>query len=256
MQISALSRSNLSGAKLMLGAIILSSFLLLGCSNSNTTGQANVLGATDTPQTSQVSLPADPTPKIIQTTITQYSPDMIKKYPQLAAPKKGDTIAIIETDLGTMKMKIFDKQVPDLAKNFTELAKAGKYTNVPFHRVIKDFMIQTGDFTKGDGTGGYSYKGPGKELPNEIVKGIVHLYGTVSMAKTSAPVSIGSQFFIVTNKDGTAFLDGGYSPIGQVYEGMEVAMAIQNLQVPGEESPSQIVNIKKVTISKYDPAKP
>ncbi|MFA5829765.1 MAG: peptidylprolyl isomerase [Candidatus Gracilibacteria bacterium] len=253
MQISASSGSNLFGAKLMLSAIILSSFLLQGCSNG--VKEVN-LGSINTPQPSQASLTSEPTPKIIQTTITQYSSDMIKKYPQLAAPKKGETIAIIETDLGTMKMKIFDKQVPDLAKNFTELAKTGKYTNVPFHRVIKDFMVQTGDFTNGNGTGGYSYKGPGKELPNQIVKGIVHLYGTVSMAKTSAPVSIGSQFFIVTNKDGTPFLDGGYSPIGQIYEGMEVAMAIQDLQIPGAEAPSQVVNIKKVTISKYDPAKP
>lgn len=69
-----------------------------------------------------------------------------------------------------------------------------------------------------------------------------------------APVSIGSQFFIVTNKKGTSFLDGGYSPFGQVYEGMDVAEKIVNLQkFPGSEdgTPSKIVNMKKVTIETY-----
>ncbi len=114
---------------------------------------------------------------------------------------------------------------------------------------MADFMIQGGDFTNKDGTGGYSYKGPGKELPNEISPKLHHIYGAVSMAKTSAPVSIGSQFFIVNNEEcGALFLDGGYSPFAQVYEGMDVVMKITALQVPGTQSPSEQVLIKKVTI--------
>ena len=170
---------------------------------------------------------------------------------QLELPQAGDTIAVVETDLGTIKFRLFTKDIPELTKNFKSLASEGKYNNVPFHRVVKDFMIQTGDFTNKNGTGGYSYKGPGTNLPNEINPKYKHLYGTVSMAKTSAPVSIGSQFFIVTNKNGAAFLDGSYSPIGQVYEGMEVAEKIADIQVPGTEKPSKVVNMKKVTVTSY-----
>ena len=170
---------------------------------------------------------------------------------QIACPRNGDRIVIMETDLGTIKMRVFDKNVPELSKNFLGLVRSRKYDNVPFHRVVKNFMIQGGDFTNKDGTGGYSYKGPDTYLPNEINPAYKHLYGTISMAKTSDPVSIGSQFFIVTNKEGTSFLDGSYSPIGQVYEGMDVAEKIAALQVTGTEQPSKAVNMIKVTTTLY-----
>lgn len=199
---------------------------------------------------------------------TAYNQDFFdtKKYPrtpqeqdqlrqelnnQTMKPKVGDRIAIIETDMGTIKAYFFKKDVPELVKNFEGLAKSGLYENVPFHRVVKDFMIQAGDFTVKDGTGGYSYKGPDTYLPNEIVPKYHHLFGTISMAKSMLPVSIGSQFFIVTNRGGAPFLDGNYSPIGQVYEGMDIAEKIADLQVPGTERPGKIVNIKKVTLSLY-----
>lgn len=171
---------------------------------------------------------------------------------QTTPPQKGDTVAIMETDLGTIKFKLFTKDIPELTKNFIELSKSGKYEGVPFHRVFKNFMIQGGDFEKKDGHGGYSYKGPGEYLPNEIKPQYHHLYGTVSMAKSGAPVSIGSQFFIVNNPKGYPSLDGSYSPIGQVYEGMDVVEAITNLQIPGTEEPSKLINIKKVTISEFE----
>lgn len=166
---------------------------------------------------------------------------------QIAMPKTGDKIAVIETGFGTIKMKLFTEQVPEMSKNFEELANAGNYDGAPFHRVVKDFMIQTGDFTNQNGTGGHSYKGEGTRLPDEIVGELVHAYGTVSMAN-SGPNTNGSQFFIVTNKQGTPFLDGGYTIFGQVFEGMDVAVKIQDLQVPGTEQPSETVNMEKVTI--------
>lgn len=170
---------------------------------------------------------------------------------QTTPPQKGDTVAIMETDLGTIKFKLFTKDIPELTKNFIELSKAGKYEGAPFHRVLKNFMIQGGDFTQKNGTGGHSYKGPGEYLPNEINAKYHHLYGTVSMAKSFTPVSIGSQFFIVNNAKGYPSLDGSYSPIGQVYEGMDTVEAITNLQIPGKEVPSKLINIKKVTISEF-----
>ena len=166
---------------------------------------------------------------------------------QLAEPKAGDKVAIIETDFGTIKIKLFTEQVPEMTKNFEELAKTGKYNGVPFHRVMKNFMIQTGDFTEKNGRGGHSYKGPDTKLPDEIVPELKHLFGTVSMAN-SGPDSNGSQFFIVTNNEGTPFLDGGYTIFGQVYEGMEVADKIVDLQVPGTEKPSREINMTKVEV--------
>jgi peptidyl-prolyl cis-trans isomerase B (cyclophilin B) len=190
------------------------------------------------------------TQNMTQYTSAAQTSDTSVKTPeqnQLAPPAVGEKIAVIETDLGTIKIKLFSELVPEMAKNFMELSKAGKYNNVPFHRVVKDFMIQTGDFTNKNGTGGYSYKGPGTELNDEINPSLKHLYGTVSMAN-SGPDTNGSQFFIVTSKNGTPFLDGSYSIFGQVYEGMDIAEKIADLQVAGTESPSRIINMKKVTI--------
>lgn len=180
-----------------------------------------------------------------QTQTNQY------KDPQLAMPAEGEKIAIMETDLGTIKFRLFTQDVPILTRNFMGLARAGKYDGSPFHRVVKNFMIQGGDFTNQDGTGGYSYKGPDTYLPNEINAAYHHLYGTVSMAKSSQPVSIGSQFFIVTDPNGRPQLDGGYSPIGQVYEGMDVAEKIADLEIGNTEKPGRLVKITKVTISSY-----
>src|SRR5690606_7181460 len=100
---------------------------------------------------------------------------------QLAAPKSGDTIATIETSLGTIKAKLFPNEVPETVKNFTELAKEGKYDGVTFHRVIEGFMIQTGDFERGNGTGGHSYQGPGTKFNDEFAPGLANLQGTLSM---------------------------------------------------------------------------
>lgn len=165
-------------------------------------------------------------------------------------PAAGDKIATIETDMGTIKFRLFAEQVPEMVKNFETLANTGKYDGVPFHRVVQDFMIQTGDFTNRNGTGGYSYKGPGENLQDEIVPSLKHLYGTVSMANRG-PNTNGSQFFVVTNKRGTAFLDGNYTIFGQVFEGMDVADKIAALQVAGTEKPGKEVLMKKVTVQPY-----
>lgn len=191
-----------------------------------------------------------------ETTTTTNTPTMTdttdKTSLQLAPPAAGDKVATIETDMGTIKVRLFDQQVPEMAKNFEELANSGKYDGAPFHRVMQDFMIQTGDFTNQDGTGGHSYNGPGTTLPDEIVPDLKHLYGTVSMANRG-PNTNGSQFFIVTNENGTPFLNGSYTVFGQVYEGMEVAEQIEALEIPGTERPSETVTMKSVTVEPYQP---
>lgn len=169
---------------------------------------------------------------------------------QTAKPEKGDTIAILDTDKGTIKIKLFPKEVPEITKNFIELAKAGKYDGVPFHRVIEGFMIQTGDFTAQNGTGGYSYLGAGTTIADEFSPKLKHLKGAVSMAN-SGPNTNGSQFFIVTADKGYPSLNSKYSIFGQVYEGQENADAISKVATNSMDAPLSPVTIKHVTISEY-----
>ena len=89
------------------------------------------------------------------------------EFKQSDAPVTGETIAVIKTTAGVMKARIFADVVADSAKNFIELAKQGKYSGVIFHRVIPGFMIQGGDFTNKDGTGGHAYKGAGTTIGDQ-----------------------------------------------------------------------------------------
>jgi len=178
----------------------------------------------------------------------KYIPLTNNMQTQLEKPKKGDKIAIIQTDEGTIKIKLFTEQAPETTTNFIKLTEQGKYINVPFHRVVKNFVIQSGDFENKNGTGGYSYKGKGTTINDEVVSTLHHLYGAVAMAKTIAPNSAGSQFYIVTAETGTPMLDGNYSVFGQVYEGIEVAKKIESYEIDNTQKPSKTINIKSITI--------
>jgi len=165
-------------------------------------------------------------------------------------PEKGDTIATMTTNMGDIKILLYTKQAPETTKNFIELTKAGKYEESPFHRVIPNFMIQGGDFENKNGTGGYSYNGPGTSLKDEFGAGLKHIYGAVSMAK-AGPDSAGSQFFIVQAKDGTSWLNGVHAIFGYVYEGMDIVEKIAAVQTDSNDRPKKEVTIKKVDISEY-----
>src|SRR5690242_7255053 len=112
---------------------------------------------------------------------------------QAAGDAKGadsDVKVKITTTMGVIEAKLFAKQVPKTVSNFVELARKGFYNGIVFHRVIPDFMIQTGD-PKGDGTGG-----PGYSFNDEFVPELKHSKpGMLSMAN-AGPNTNGSQFFI------------------------------------------------------------
>lgn len=130
--------------------------------------------------------------------------------------------AVIETEKGNIRVKLYAKEAPLSVTNFIQLAKGGFYEGLTFHRVEPGFVIQGGD-PDGNGTGG-----PGYTVPAEI--GQKHLKGALAWARTGDQVnperrSSGSQFYITL--DATPFLDEGYTVFGQTIAGMEVVEQIR-----------------------------
>jgi len=159
----------------------------------------------------------------------------------------GDVEVVIHTNMGDMKVLLYGEKAPETVKNFLSLSQAGKYDGVIFHRVIKDFMIQVGDFENSNGTGGYSYKGPGTYLQDEFAEGLTHEKGTLSMAN-AGPNTGGSQFFIVQAEEGTAFLDGKHAIFGKVIEGLEFVDVIADVETGFQDRPVEDVVIESVEI--------
>lgn len=133
-------------------------------------------------------------------------------------------VAVIETDLGTIKIELLYDEAPQTAENFRLLAERGYYNGVIFHRVVNGFMIQGGD-PNGNGSGGQT--ATGAALPNEINLSSP-LYqggyrrGEVAMANKGRPETASSQFFIMHADRGFAQLQPNYTIFGRVVEGMDV----------------------------------
>lgn len=134
---------------------------------------------------------------------------------QLDKPAKGDKIAVFHTTEGDISAKLFDKYAPKTVESFESLAKEGKYDGVIFHRVIKDFMIQGGDYENANGTGGKSADGGSFE--DEFCDKLLNLRGSIAMANSGKDTN-GSQFFINQN-DKKAFK--GFSSLEQNWEGIK-----------------------------------
>jgi cyclophilin family peptidyl-prolyl cis-trans isomerase len=177
-------------------------------------------------------------------------------FNQLDPAQSGETIAIIKTSHGEMRARLFPEIIGEAAENFMELAKQGKYNNAPFHRIIKGFMIQGGDFTNRNGTGGHAASGPGSHIGDKYNASLTHLRGALSWAKTAMPNSIGSQFFIVHPEEGTHFLDHpakggpaeGYTVFGQLFDGFDVLDTIAKVKVDRNDRPLEDVTIESITI--------
>lgn len=160
---------------------------------------------------------------------------------------KQYTRATITTNKGPIEITFGDK-TPLTVKNFATLANAGFYSGVRFHRVIKGFMIQTGDPLSKDKANQSSWGtgGPGYKFADELAGNEKYPLGTVAMAN-SGPNTNGSQFFIVTANPG-APLPPSYTVFGTVTSGIETAMAIENVKTATADRPVEDVLIESITV--------
>lgn len=146
----------------------------------------------------------------------------------------------IETTQGDIYADLDAENAPKTVENFVTLIKKGFYDGIIFHRVIPDFMIQTGD-PEGTGRGG-----PGYSFADEFSPKLRHDGpGVLSMAN-SGPNTNGSQFFITVAA--TPWLDGKHSVFGKVTKGFEVAKAISEASRDAGDRPVKTISMKKVTV--------
>ena len=151
-------------------------------------------------------------------------------------------------DGGVMKAELYPDIAPNTVNNFISLVKQGFYDGVIFHRVIPGFMIQGGD-PKGVGVGGPGYCIRGEFSANGFQNNLAHSRGVLSMARTMAPNSAGSQFFIM--HEDSPHLDGQYAAFGKVIEGIEVVDKICSVRTDYNDKPRIPQVMKKVTVETF-----
>lgn len=206
--------------------------------NNEKENDANAKGVysstTNTSNTSQNNVATDTKKEIVATTTKKD----IKKM----------KTAIIKTNMGDIEVELNLDSTPNTAENFKKLASSGFYDGVRFHRVIKDFMIQTGDPQSKDlsqkslwGTGG-----PGYKFADELAGDEKYPLGTLAMAN-SGPNTNGSQFFIVTAQPGYP-LPASYTVFGKVTKGLDNALKINEVQTDGSDRPIKDVIIDSILV--------
>ena len=166
-----------------------------------------------------------------------------------AAEKKS--VVLMKTSLGNIKIELMQRESPITVKNFLSYVKAGYYSGTILHRVIPGFMVQGGGFTSD-----MNEKKTGQPIKNEASNGLKNDRGTIAMARTSAPDSATSQFFInLVNNDNLnrPMPDGhGYAVFGKVIEGMEVVDKIASVStgvtMGFPNVPKTPVVIKSITV--------
>ena len=154
--------------------------------------------------------------------------------------------AIISTEKGTMKAELYADETPGTVANFVELAGHNFYDGLTFHRVIPDFVIQ-GGCPNGNGMGGPGYEINGEFAGNGFRQNdLIHETGVLSMARTMAPNSAGSQFFVMVAP--APHLDGQYAAFGKVVAGMDVVDKIASVRTDWNDKPTTPIKMKTVEL--------
>lgn len=163
----------------------------------------------------------------------------------MAEIKDPENTILIELKDGTVTIELLPDVAPQHSARMKELARAGAYDNVCFHRVIEGFMAQTGDVEHGDMEDGFNLRRAGTggsdlpDLPAEFSR-LPHDRGTLGAARSQNPNSANSQFFI--NFKDNHFLNGQYTVYGRVISGMEHVDAITRGEPPA--SPDRMISVK------------
>ena len=144
-----------------------------------------------------------------------------------------------------INIELYPKVAPNTVNNFISLVENGFYDGVIFHRVIPDFMVQGGD-PDGNGMGGPGYGIKGEFSSNGFENDLIHVRGVLSMARSSAPDSAGSQFFLMVAD--SPHLDGDYAAFGKVTEGMEAVDAIVSTKRDSGNKPLEEQQIKTAVV--------
>lgn len=173
-----------------------------------------------------------------------YTPHKTTKFMELI-PMSNPVITIEMENGGIIRAELYPEVAPNTVRNFISLAQKGFYDGTIFHRVIPGFMIQGGD-PDGTGMGGPGYEIRGEFTANGFQNDLKHSRGVLSMARTAAPDSAGSQFFIMT--EDAPHLDGQYASFGMVIEGMDVVDAIVNTKRDWHDRPREEQKMKSVTV--------
>ncbi len=180
-------------------------------------------------------------------TVTATSGGLVHSVtPRVATP----VFASLSTTDGTIEVELYPAQAPKTVANFVSLAQLGFYKNLVWHRIVKGFVIQTGDPNSRDAGGNNNTWGQGgssQTVPLEIDSSLHNLSGFLGMARSTDPNSGSSQFYI--NLVDNPSLDGNYTVFGKVISGMNVALTIGNVPVyPRSNQPINPVFLTDVTI--------
>ena len=165
-----------------------------------------------------------------------------------AMAAKGDPHVLLTTSAGNIELELDKQKAPVSVQNFVDYVNSGFYNNTTFHRVIPGFMIQGGD-PNGDGTGGPGYAIRGEFSSNGVENDLSHVRGVLSMARSSANDSAGSQFFIMhADSD---YLDGNYAAFGMVLGGLDTVDVIASVPTDSNDKPRTEQVMRTVYVETY-----
>ena len=161
---------------------------------------------------------------------------------------QNPVVTITMENGNVIKAELYPEIAPISVNNFISLINKNFYDGLIFHRVIKGFMIQGGD-PVGNGTGGPGSSIKGEFSQNGVKNDLKHTEGVLSMARSMAPNSAGSQFFIMHKN--SPHLDGSYAAFGKVIEGMDVVNSIAETRTDYSDRPLEDQRIKTMTVETF-----